>query len=279
MSTLSASTQRTRFNSVLLLVAPLLLATSAIAQPGPVPTFDEAAVERGKAAFATACSFCHGSNARGGETGPDLVRSVLVIDDENGKELGDFLKVGRPNAGMPAFTLPPAQVRDLAEYLHRLVYAAAARRDYAILNIVIGDATRGEQYFNGAGGCKACHSPTGDLKGIASKYEPVVLQDRMVSPRRIPIAGNGEADVGNANLGKKVKVTPAAGPAYEGDLIRINDFHVTLRDAKNVTRTFARNGNVPKVEITDTLQAHVDLWGKYTDQNIHDLTAYLVTLK
>ncbi len=254
-------------------------AATLSAQPGRAPKFDDSAVERGKAAFITACSFCHGSNARGGESGPDLVRSALVIDDENGRQLSDFLKAGRPGAGMPAFDLSPNQGRDIAEYLHRLVYAAATRREYAILNIVIGDAKRGEEYFNGAGGCKACHSPSGDLRGLGAKYEPVFLQDRFVGPRRVADPRNPEANRGSPNQGKKVRVAPASGPAYSGDLIYISDFHVTLRDAQGATRTFARGPEGPKVEITDTLQAHADLLGKYTDQDIHDLTAYLVTLK
>jgi len=264
-------------------VLAMLLLTGAVtalhSQPGPAGKFDEAAIERGKSAYSAACSFCHGSNARGGETGPDLVRSVLVIDDENGKELGAFLKTGRPAAGMPAFNLPENQVRDIAEYLHRLVYAAASRREYAILNIVTGNAQRGEAYFNGAGGCKACHSPAGDLKGIGAKFEPVILQDRFVNPRRTAIPGHPESEGIVANQGKTVRITPAAGPVVSGDLIRISDFHVTLRDAQGVTRTFARTANEPKVEIADALQAHMDLLRKYTDENIHDLTAYLVTLK
>ena len=110
-------------------IAGLLLvgAICMQSQAGAVPKFEEAAVEHGKNAFVAVCGFCHGSNALGGEGGPDLIRSVLVLDDEGGKELGEFLKVGRPGNGMPAFDLPSVQIADIATFLHSRVAAAAFR--------------------------------------------------------------------------------------------------------------------------------------------------------
>lgn len=241
--------------------------------------FDQAQVDRGKAAFVSACGFCHGSNARGGESGPDLLRTELVIDDLGGKQLGAFLTVGRPTAGMPAFPMPAERVADIAAFLHRSIAAAGNRKEYEILDILIGDAKRGEAFFNGSGGCKACHSPAGDFKGIGAKYQPVVLQDKIVNPRRVMNPTNPEGDLGNPNRGKKVTVTPPSGSAVSGELLFINDFYVTLRDAQGVRRTYARDRRLSKIEIKDDLQAHVDLLAKYTDQDIHDLTKYLVTLK
>ena len=76
-----------------------------------------------------------------------------------------------------------------------------------------------------------------------------------------------------------VAITPGNGETIKGTLVRINDSYVTLRDSSGVTRTFARNGDDPKVELYDPLEAHIDMLGKYTDKNIHDLTAYLASLK
>jgi mono/diheme cytochrome c family protein len=244
------------------------------AQPAAIPRYDQAAVERGKAAFRAACGFCHGANARGGESGPDLIRSPLVLDDEGGKELGEFLRAGRPGSGMPAFSLPQEQVVDIATFLHQEITSAAFRSTYKILDILVGDAGSGEAYFNGAGGCRNCHSPSGDLKGIGARYEAVALQGRIVMPR------NGRG-IGLRAQGPMVRatVTLASGESFTGDLVRITDFDVTIRDASRVTRTFARRGETPKVEVRDPLQAHIDLLGKYRDKDIHDLTAYLVTLK
>lgn len=251
--------------SGLLLVAALPLA----AQPEVMPKFDAAALERGKTAFVSSCGFCHGSNARGGENGPDLVRSVTVMDDEGGNDLAKFLRQGRPDKGMPSFDLAPAQVADIATFLHSQVAAAAFRNTYKILDILVGDPKAGQAYFNGAGQCNTCHSVDGDLKGIGAKYEPEKLQDRIVMPRE------------NAKSGPpiRVTVTPASGGAVSGDLLRITDFDVTLRDANGVQRTYARNGASPRVETKDPIQAHIDRLAVYKDKDIHDLTAYLATLK
>src|SRR5439155_10540473 len=124
---------------------------------------DTAAVERGRQAFSQDCGFCHGANARGGSSGPDLTRSTLVLEDEGGKQLGDFLRVGRPDKGMPKFDESAAQAADLAAFLHGAIYLNSNRRLYKILDIVVGDPKAGEAYFNGAGRCSSCHSPARDL--------------------------------------------------------------------------------------------------------------------
>ena len=147
------------------------------------PPTDPAAVERGQKLLVDQCGFCHGANARGGSGGPDLTRSTLVQTDEDGKQLGEFLAAGRPDKGMPKFDLPRAQVSDLAAFLHSAIYLNSNRRLYKILDIVVGDPKAGEAYFNGAGRCSTCHSPTGDLKGVGAKYEPATLQGRLLLPR------------------------------------------------------------------------------------------------
>src|SRR6058998_1513824 len=129
------------------------------------PQFDQDAVQRGKELLVARCGFCHGSNARGGSSGPDLTRSAMVQEDENGKQLGEFLRVGRPDRGMPKFDLPDARVADVAAFLHAEIYLASNRRLYKILDVLVGDPKAGQAFFNGAGRCSACHSATGDLKG------------------------------------------------------------------------------------------------------------------
>ena len=244
------------------------IAFKLAAQPEAMPKLDQAAVERGQAAFVSSCGFCHGSSARGGEKGPDLVRSVVVMDDEQGRDLEKFLRQGRPDKGMPRFELPPAQTNDIATFLHSLVVAAAFRNTYKILDILVGDPKAGEAYFNGAGKCNTCHSTGGDLKGIGAKYDPVKLQGKIVMPRE------------NAKSGPPVQVTVTLpSGTMSGDLLRITDFDVTLRDANGIRHTYARNGDSPKVELKDPIQAHIDRLPTFKDKDIHDLTAYLATLK
>lgn len=254
---------------------------AAAQQQALTPVTDTAAVERGQKLLVDQCGFCHGANARGGSGGPDLTRSTLVQADENGKQLGDFLAAGRPDKGMPKFDLPPAQVSDLASFLHSAIYQNANRRLYKILDIVVGDAKAGEAYFNGAGRCASCHSPQRDLKGIGAKYEPATLQGRLLLPRgreRPPDAPPIPLYADKTAI--KVTVTPASGEPISGGLVRLTDFEVTLYDAEaGRMRSWLRSGETPKVVITDPLQGHVDQLPKWTDADMHNMTAYLAGLK
>ena len=244
------------------------------------PPSDPAAVERGQRLHVQECGFCHGANARGGSGGPDLTRSALVQNDENGKQLGEFLQVGRPDRGMPKFDLGSAQVTDLAAFLHSAIYLNANRRLYKILDILVGDPKAGEAYFTGAGRCSSCHSPSGDLKGVGAKYEPVALQGRFLMPRG-RAGGQGAAPVPlyAQPTAIRVTVTSPSGESVTGGLVRLTDFEVTLYDASGALRSWLRNGDVPKVVITDPLQAHQDHLTKWTDADMHNMTAYLASLK
>ena len=250
-----------------------------IAQGSRSPSFDQAVVARGRDDFRLNCASCHGIDARGTDLAPDLARSLLVLSDENGKEIGDFLKVGRTDRGMPAFAaLTQPEIADLATFLHERVEVSRDRTIQSGVNILVGNAKAGEAYFNGAGRCSTCHSPTGDLKGIGSKYDPVALQDRFVNPR--PGGGAYARDPVEApTKPPTVKVTTPAGQVISGTLVLVTDFHVTLIDAAGVRRSFSRENDVPRVEVTYPLQAHLDQMLKYTNKDMHDLTAYLVTLK
>lgn len=238
--------------------------------------YDETVVNRGREAFRPNCGFCHGPDARGTGAGPDLGRSLLILSDEKGQQLGQFLQTGRPDRGMPAFpNFTEQQITDIATFLHSQVQAAR-RRNATMPNIVVGDAKAGEAYFNGSGKCSNCHSVSGNLKNIGSKYDPVMLQDKIVSPRSATRSRGGET---SDPYPRNVKVSLAPGQTISGTLIYLSEFVVTLRDADGERRTFARDGETPAVKVIDPLQAHQDLLMKYTDADIHNLTAYLVTLK
>jgi cytochrome c oxidase cbb3-type subunit 3 len=268
------------------LIAALLICVSQLAsqeagrvrRPGggagmDYKDYDVATLERGKATFGAQCAFCHGGNAKGGEGGPDLIRAVPVIDDENGNLIGPIILGGRQAQGMPKFNMTPAQISDIAAFLHEGVRAAAERGTYKILNIVSGNAKAGEAYFNGAGKCNTCHSVSGDLKGVGAKYDPVALQGKFL----MPVGGRGNQRRPNSPI--VVTVTLPSGQSFKGTLERIDDFNVALTDANGDYHSFARKGETPKVELKDPLQAHYDMLPKYTDADMHNLTAYLVTLK
>lgn len=243
------------------------------------PRFDQGAVERGRELLASQCGFCHGTSARGGSGGPDLTRSPLVQGDENGKQLGEFLRVGRPDRGMPKFELSDAQLLDLATFLHSTIYLASNRRLYRILDVVTGDPKAGEAFFNGAGKCGSCHSPSGDLRGVGSKYDPAALQGRLVLPRGGRSGGPPQPAHMDRNA-LKAAVTQPDGEVVSGALVRLTDFDVVLYDASTgQMRSWLRNGDVPRIVVTDPLQAHMDMLAKWTDTDMHNMTAYLASLK
>jgi mono/diheme cytochrome c family protein len=234
---------------------------------------EPAAVERGKKVFVANCGFCHGATARGGESGPDLVRSVMALRDEGGDLIGPVIRSGVPEKGMPPFQMSDEQIGDIAAFIRAQQQAAINRGGYEIQNVVTGDAAQGEAYFNGAGGCKGCHSPGGDLKGVASRYDPVALQSRFLYPvpRRFGPQAAPPPPV-------KVTVRPPQGAAAEGTLEYLDDFTVSLRDASGSYRSWTRSKEL-KIEVRDPLEAHANLLKKYSDADMHNILAYLVTLK
>jgi mono/diheme cytochrome c family protein len=226
---------------------------------------DAAAAARGKPLFAANCSFCHGASARGGDTGPDLLRSSVVLHDNKGEEIGPVVHNGRAARGMPAFpALTEAQLSDIAEFLHMQVELAANRGTYQVKNIVTGDASAGEAYFSGPGKCNTCHSVTGDLLHIGTKLNPAELQQTFLYP------ANREPP--------KVTVTLPSGEQVNGTLKHLDDFNVSLTDAQGEVHSYARDKGV-KVAVEDKLAAHRRLLDQYSDSDMHNLTAYLVTLK
>ena len=240
---------------------------------------DPAAVQRGKQIFTANCGFCHGATATGGEGGPNLVRSVLVLHDNNGSNIGPVVHQGRPGKGMPAFpAITDAQISDIAAYLKSRIQAAANRGAYEIQNIVVGNAESGKAYFDGTGKCNTCHSATGDLAGVAKKYEPDVLQSLILFP--IP-PGKSEEDLPE-KARETATVTEPNGQKVSGFLMHMDDFNVAVQDASGNYHSWERQGNGDdglKVEVRNPLQAHVDLVKTISDTDLHNVLAYLETLK
>jgi mono/diheme cytochrome c family protein len=273
--------------TALTLTTVCLTAASLTAQPPPPPgvarlrAFDAAAVERGRAVFGAKCGSCHRPNARGGQgfAGPDLIRSVRVLQDVNGGEIGAYLRAGHPDASKPPIPLTPAEITDIATFLHREITFAAERTNYQLQYVNSGDAKAGEAYFTGAGGCGRCHSPAADLKGIGSRYDGPTLQ-ALIAFGTIAGGGRGRGDASPPpKSARRATVTMPSGETATGVLVRLTDFDVTIRDDAGRPRSWLRSGGMPKVQVTDPLQEHIDLLPKYTDADIHNLAAYLTTLK
>jgi mono/diheme cytochrome c family protein len=245
----------------------MFVAVAALAarQAGPYErqVIDNAAATRGRAVYAQYCINCHASNVKGGENGPDLIRSTVVLRDRLGNEIGPAMKT---LASHPS-DLTQAQVVDLSHFLHQRIETTSSNRNGQPPNLLTGNVDAGKAYFEGTGKCSTCHSATGDLARYGSRTTPLNIQQNFLFPR---IARGGKQT--------EVTVTPAAGKAVTGTLVRIDDFNVTLRDATGQTQTFRRAANV-KVEVRDPLAVHHELLDHYTDDDIHNVVTYLESLK
>jgi cytochrome c oxidase cbb3-type subunit III len=226
---------------------------------------DPAAVKRGKDKFVATCGFCHGNDGTGSRA-PDLVRSPLLLHDTNGETIGPVIRGGMPDDGMPAFPFTDAQISDIAAFLHaQALVALHSNRvpgDYPVAKLLTGNLEAGKNYFDGVGGCTKCHSVTGDLKEVGRRYAPIVLQSRILYPSGAKMT---------------VTVTLPSGQKVEGPLISHDEFTVALRDPSGWYRSYALK-NV-KAEIHDPLEEHRALLHKYTDKDVHNLFAYLESLK
>ena len=238
---------------------------------------DEAAANRGKTIYIAQCITCHGPKGRGTDRGSDMVRSLVVLKDRYGSLVGPYLLKGHPmQSGQASSNLTKAQIEDLSHFLHQKVGDTLRTGPYnTVLNVLVGDAKAGQAYFTGAGKCSSCHSTTGDLAGIASRYDPPVLQLKTVFPQTVAF-GKTASRVSRKPL--TVSVTTPSGETVSGVLIGMDDFNVSLRDDKGQYRDFARTPEL-RVEKHDPYAAHEALLDQYTDKNIHDVVAYLETLK
>jgi cytochrome c oxidase cbb3-type subunit 3 len=251
------------------------------------PLADAAVLARGKGLYESSCSACHGIDLRGGQQGgPNLLRSQTLLSDKGGELVIPIVRAGRPSppAGMPpmpAFPFPDDDIKAIAEYLHGVLKQAGnqGRPPGGDLippeRILVGDAAAGQAYFNAR--CGSCHAVTGDLQHVASRAaDPRELQNLWLSGG----SGGGRGGRGRgASPDAIAVVTTAQGQRIEGRLVRIDDFVVSVAMPDGTRRTFARNGADPTIEVRDPSAAHRTLVPTIADQDMHDVTAYLWTIK
>jgi cytochrome c oxidase cbb3-type subunit 3 len=241
-------------------------AYSSAQTPSTTKPYPPELIQSGGALFRQDCSFCHGRDAGGGESGPDLTRSKLVTADVGGDKIGVVVRSGRPDKGMPRFAYTDQQIAGVMAFIHTQQTNAlndkGGRKGVDVADLQTGNVAAGKQYFEGAGGCSTCHSPTGDLAGIASRHQGLELEKRMLYPEHAK---------------SKVTVTLASGQTMSGTVAYLDEFTVGLVDATGTYQSW-RIADV-KYKVDSPAEAHVELFGKYTDADIHNLMAYLQTLR
>ena len=233
-------------------------------------TFPIEQIQAGEVRFGSQCGFCHGRDAAGGETGTDLTRSALVADDMRGDKIGPLLRAGRPERGMPSFDLTATEVGTLVAFIHnqktKFDTLGGGRRSVDVADLATGNAGAGRRYFEGEGGCARCHSATGDLAGIASRYQGLTLLRRMLYPSGQP-----------APAPPKVVLTLPAGQTVSASLAGQDEFTITIVDPAGARQTYEKSA--VKFRVDDPMSAHFEQLGKYTDQDMHNVYAYLATLQ
>jgi len=249
------------------------------------PLAPEDVVIRGKALYATNCASCHAADLRGTADGknPNLLRSGVALRDQKGELIG-----ARVAKHTPPLTLIDADTVAIAEYIHS-VHATMSNQGSppgryptnVTLNVLVGDPKAGEATFQAV--CGACHSVTGNLKGIAAKFsDPRALQNGWVSGST-SMFGGGRGGRGGGG-GVPAVVTMADGSKLEGTLVREDDFLVVLILPDGTRKSMARTNGVPRVEVKDPKAGHVDAIVKLAHEDmqnhmLHDITAYLWTIK
>jgi cytochrome c oxidase cbb3-type subunit 3 len=250
------------------------------------PPEDPARIARGKTLYGVNCTGCHGADLRGGDMGgPNLLRSQVALSDKDGELIVPIIEGSRQEGGMPAINMPPDDAKTVAAYV-RSVLETIGRQGIppsaqAPPTVLIGDAAAGKAYFTAK--CASCHSTTGDLEGIANRIaDPKMLQNTWVAGGgRGGRGGRGAPAAPGAPDRRAITATVIlpSGESVQGRVLRIDDFLVSLGLDDGSVRSFRRAGDVPRIELHDPMKIHHDLLSVYTDKDMHDVTAYLESLK
>ena len=245
------------------------------------PLASQDVLARGKSLYDAQCASCHAPDMRGvlDKNGPNLLQSADVYLDQHGEKVAAAIA-----AHTPPINLPQDDTSAIAAYIQSIQATMGGqgsppgRNPVGLTyNILVGDPVAGQAEFTKL--CSSCHSVTGDLSGIATKYpDPRILQNTWVSGSTgMAFFGRGGAASGSATT-----VTMPDGEKIEGKLVSKDDFLVVLTLADGTRKSIPLDNGVPKVEVKDPQEAHkkmVLLLDDPDNKNMHDITAYLATIK
>lgn len=259
--------------------------SSSQSPPAQASPFTAQQVQAGQTLFTGQCGFCHGRDGTGGPSGPDLTESALVAEDVRGDKLVPLIRNGRVDKGMPPFNLSDPDMTAVVAYIHsqkaKLDAQPGRRRRVTESDLLSGNAEAGKQYFSGAGGCTKCHSATGDLAGVGARFRGLALMQQMLAPRRTPAATTPGVPAAAATAPReapvKVTVTLPSGATVTGPLAYRDEFTIALTDSAGWYRSWP--ASQVKFTIENRLDAHVEQLAKYSEKDMHDVYAFLLTLR
>lgn len=259
-------------------------ASKAAPQTGDVPKASSQQIRMGRDVFSAQCTFCHGPDGRGGQGGgTDLMTSPLVARDVTGQRMRFVIRNGRGERGMPAFSFPNSELTAVVAFIHDLKAKTSheakgkekpgGRRTVDVTDLQTGNPEAGRQYFEGAGGCAKCHSPTGDLAGVASRLQGLELLERMLYPGGRRRASTSTPTQHSATA----RVELPSGQTVTGPVAYRDEFTIAIVDESGWYRSWP--ASQVKFTVTNPLDAHAEQLRKYTDDDMHNVLAYLQTLR
>ena len=192
--------------------------------------------------------------------------SDLVTSDVRGNKIGVVVRNGRPENGMPAFKLSPQEIYRAGRFpscpeekSDRSPADAAGWRSAIFKPAMSRRANNISMVREPA---RPAILPTGDLAGVARRYRGLELEKRMLYPNDAPAT---------------VTVTLPSGQTVSGKLSYQDEFTIGLTDDAGWYQSWPTSQ--VKYTINAPAEAHVELLGKYTDDDVHNLMAYLQTLR
>lgn len=242
---------------------------------------DPVQVAHGKTLYDVNCRACHGADLRGGDMGgPNLLRSPVALADKKGELIVPIIHGSRSKNGMPAIGISIPDAEAVAAYVRSVMGMIGVQgmppsegKEVPREMILVGNVAEGKAFFDTK--CSSCHNATGDMKGIGAKITDLkTLQTTWVAGEQ-KRARRGPSTAPEP----KVSIALPSGTTEEGTLVHIDDFLVTVKLADGSIQSYRRVGDTPKVTVKDPMEAHRAMLGQYTDKDIHDVTAYLETLK
>jgi cytochrome c oxidase cbb3-type subunit 3 len=240
-----------------------------------------ASQQRGETLYKQNCAVCHAENLTGGR-GPDLIRSALVRRDKDADLIGPVVSQGRVDKGMPPFPFSQSQIADLVAYINSVITVfdlhtripGGYPNDIPASQLATGSAAAGKEFFYGAGGCSKCHSPTGDLAGIAKKYDAPTLEQLFINPAGALVFQSAY----NPGTTITADVTLKSGQHFAGRLEQNGEFYVSILGTDGWTHTWPRK-DIKTLVIHNPMDAHIALLPKWNNKEMHDMFTYLETLQ
>ena len=235
------------------------------AQSGPNPATSPEDIEAGGRAFRSHCAECHGRNGEGGR-GPALNTGELHHGSRD-EDLFQNISKGIPGTEMPGIYFTEYQIWPLVSFVRSL--SSGGRHQTPP-----GNADRGEEIYEGKGGCSGCHAIGGrgglqgpDLSVVGSQRTPDHLRASIVRP----------GDIVPRDWWP-VRAVDRDGRTYAGRRLNEDSFSIQILDAQGELRGLLKS-ELRELHVEEKRSTMPSYEGRLSAAELDDLVAYLYTLR